>query len=228
MTIEEMMKRTKEMGYDFEEETTENDLVREPVTAYGKEEPEKKQGEYTLQDYYRLPDDRRAELIDGVIYDLASPTHIHQIISGQIYRRFSDYIDKKKGKCVPAYAPLDVQLDCDDKTVVQPDVMILCDRSKFQRGVVYGAPDLIVEILSKSTKKKDMTVKYGKYAAAGVREYWLVDPDKKRVIVYGFGDDIDVSVYGFEHAVPVGIFQGECVVDFKEIYEYISFLYERG
>lgn len=187
---------------------------------------EKVQGEYTLEDYNHIPDEKRAELIDGVIYNMSAPAQIHQLISGRIFKAFSDYIERKKGMCIPVYAPLDVQLDCDDKTMVQPDVLIVCDRKKFQGRVVFGAPDLIVEILSESTRKKDMTVKLSKYAQAGVREYWIIDPDRRKVIVYDFENDMDVSVYGFEHKVPAGIFGGECVVDFKEIEDYISFLYD--
>ncbi len=185
---------------------------------------EKSQGEYTLEDYYRIPDGDRAELIDGVLYDMAAPSPLHQLIGGRIFRAFSDYIDRKAGTCVPAYAPLDVQLDCDDKTMLQPDVLIVCDREKIRKGIIYGAPDLVVEILSGSTKRKDMTVKLAKYAAAGVREYWMVDPDKKKVIVYEMEDDLNVSVFGFDHEIPVRIFGGECVVDFKAIWEYVSFL----
>lgn len=182
--------------------------------------------EYTLADYYALPEERRAELIDGVIYDMASPTSIHQILLWQIFRRLSDHIEKKKGQCVPIPAPMDVQLDCDDKTMVQPDILIVCDRGKIEKGKVYGTPDFILEILSPSTKRKDMVVKLAKYAQAGVREYWIVDPDKKKVIVHDFENE-NIGVYGFEHHVPVGIFEGECKVDFQEIYEYVQFLYEK-
>jgi len=197
-------------------------LMREKSNYYAG----KKDGEYTLEDYYALPDERRVELIDGVFYDMASPTHIHQAISGEIYTRFKDHVRKNKGLCVPMYAPLDVQLDCDDKTMIQPDVLVLCDRSKFQHGVVYGAPDLVVEVLSKSTKRKDATLKMTKYLAAGVREYWIVDPKQKKIIVYDFDHEDYPVIYGFESKVPVQIFNGECEVDFAEIYEYISFLYE--
>lgn len=200
------------------------DRLHESRAYYG---PVKKQGEYTLEDYYALPDERRAELIDGVIYDLASPSNIHQIIGGQIFRRFADYIERSHGQCVPAYAPLDVQLDCDDRTMVQPDVLIVCDRGKFKRGVVYGAPDLVVEIMSKSTWKKDLYTKSMKYAQAGVREYWMIDPDKKRILVYDFGHNEFPAIYGFDDVVPVGIFDGMCKVDFSEIYEYVSSLYEQ-
>lgn len=189
---------------------------------------EVKQGQYTVEDYLRLPEEERVELIDGVIYDMAASTDKHQIIGNEIYARFRDYIRKNKGKCITITAPLDVQLDCDNKTMVQPDVVIVCDRNKFKEGRVFGAPDLIVEVLSESTKKKDITIKGAKYSAAGVREYWLVDPKKKRVHVYYYEQEELLPVmYTFEQKVPVGIWNGECKVDFAEIYEYMSFLYEK-
>lgn len=200
------------------------DRVGEAATQY----PVKKQGEYTLDDYYALPDERRVELIDGIIYDMASPTSIHQIISTSIWRELMEYIEKKKGNCIPMVAPLDVQLDCDDKTMVQPDVLIVCDRDKVIRRCVYGAPDFIVEILSPSTKKKDMFVKLNKYMNAGVREYWIIDPKQKRILVYDFESETYPEIYGFDAKVPVAVFDGECEVDFEAIYEYVRFLYEKG
>ena len=186
-----------------------------------------KQGQYTVEDYLRLPEEERVELIDGVIYDMAAPTDKHQIIGNEIYVKFRDYIRKNKGKCITITAPLDVQLDCDNKTMVQPDVVIVCDRSKFKEGRVFGAPDLVVEVLSESTKKKDITIKGAKYSAAGVREYWIVDPKKKRVYVYRYEEEEFLPVmYTFEQKVPVGIWNDECEVDFAEIYEYMSFLYD--
>lgn len=187
--------------------------------------PSKKQGEYTLDDYYALPDERRVELIDGVIYDMASPTFIHQTIALRLGMAFSGYIDGNHGKCIAAVAPMDVQLDKDNKTMIQPDVMIICDRSKIKKRVVYGAPDLVVEVLSPSTYKKDIRLKLKKYRAAGVREYWIVDPDDHAVTVYKFGDMIDFKIYEVnedELAVPVGIFDDKCIVDLGEIFELVS------
>jgi Uma2 family endonuclease len=91
---------------------------------------------------------------------------------------------------------------------------------------VYGAPDFIVEVLSPSTKKKDLTIKLNKYTEAGVKEYWLVDPDAKRVMVYRFEEDVVLNIYGFDSKVPVGIFDGKCEINFAELYEQIAFLYE--
>ena len=138
-----------------------------------------------------------------------------------------NYIKDKKGKCKTYVSPIDVQLDRDDKTMVQPDVMVVCDRDKIINRCLYGAPDFVVEILSPSTSKKDSTIKLKKYKDAGVREYWMVDPDKKKVVVYDWNKSDMPVVYGFDAKVPVGIFDGECVIDFEEIYVEIAFLYEK-
>ena len=122
---------------------------------------------------------------------------------------------------------MDVQLDCDDRTMVQPDVLVVCDRDKIIKRCIYGAPDFVVEILSPSTKRKDGIIKLSKYISAGVREYWIVDPDKKQVVVYDFQKEDYPVIYGFGGEIPVGIFDGECRIDFAEIYEYMLFLYEK-
>lgn len=114
----------------------------------------------------------------------------------------------------------------DDKTMVQPDILVLCNCEKLKKRVIYGAPDMIIEILSKSTWKKDAFVKLEKYLDAGVHEYRVVDPDRKKVVVYDFGHSPTTVIYGFEEQVPVRIFGGECVIDFAEIYREIEFLYE--
>ena len=186
----------------------------------------KKQGEFTLDDYYAMPEDTRVELIDGVLYEMLAPTTIHQDFGFQIAFRLQEHIKKNKGKCWVAVAPVDVQLDCDNRTMVEPDVIVVCDRDKIIRRCVYGAPDFIVEVLSPSTKKKDLTIKLNKYIEAGVKEYWLVDPDAKRVMVYRFEEDVVLNLYGFDSKVPVGIFDDKCEIDFAELYEQIAFLYE--
>ena len=197
-------------------------VIKEESTEY---QASKRQGEYDVLDYLAFPQEVRVELIDGTIYEMASPSDVHQLICDEINMRFREYIRKKHGKCITITAPLDVQLDCDEKTMVQPDVSIICDRSKFRNGRVAGAPDLVAEVLSPATQRRDVSLKMGKYMNAGVREYLIVDPVKKRVYVYEFEKDIFPVMYTFEHKVPVGIFDGECEVDFTEIYEYVSFLY---
>jgi Uma2 family endonuclease len=186
----------------------------------------KKPGEYTLQDYYAVPADRRVELIDGVIYDMTAPTTIHQIIQLQLSMVLNSYIQSRGGSCIAMSAPTDVQLDNDEKTMIQPDVFVVCDRSKFTRTCIKGAPDFVIEILSPSTKKKDTFIKAQKYLDAGVREYWLVDPDRLKIIAYVIGQDGNIcpTIYGFSDQVPVAIFDNDCIIDFAKIYTQFSFI----
>ena len=200
-------------------------MVRETVAVYG----EKRPGEYTIEDYYRFSEEKRCELIDGVIYDMATPTVIHQLICAQIWRVFDDYIKKNKGECIPIMSPTSVQLDCDDKTMLIPDIIINCKRDKFSKHGISGAPELVVEILLPSTSRIDKTIKLDKYTSAGVREYWIVDPKKKCIVAYtedGEGD-YDIALYSFQDKVPVFIFHNDCKVDFQEIYDYVAFMYEK-
>ncbi|MCC8106657.1 MAG: Uma2 family endonuclease [Clostridiales bacterium] len=208
-------------GYTFEEAAPMQ--VSEALAEYA---ASKHQGEYSLEDYLALPDDQRVELIDGTFYDMSAPSLIHQAISGRLLIHFSNYIAGNRGSCMAFTAPVDVQLDCDDKTIVQPDVLIICDPSKLRRERVYGAPELVVEVLSPSTSKKDRLLKLTKYKKAGVREYWIIDPDRKRVFVYEFEKGDGCRIYSFEDSVPVGIYNGDCMVDFAQIYEEIQGLYD--
>lgn len=186
----------------------------------------KRQGEYTLEDYDQIPDERRVELIDGVIYDMSAPASVHQLLIGLLYAKLLAYVTAEKGRCLPIVSPVDVQLDCDDRTMVQPDIVVVCDRDKVIKRCIYGAPDLVIEILSPSTRKKDMVIKLNKYMNAGVREYWMVDPDKRNVIVYDFEHDNYLMIYGFDAKIPVNIWDGDCEIDFLEVYDYVRFLYE--
>ena len=186
------------------------------------------QGSYTIEDYYTLPEEKRVELIDGKFYDMAAPTAAHQILIGRIYACFQNHIDSNRGTCLPIFSPVDVQIDRDEKTMLQPDLLILCDREKFRHGIIYGAPNLIVEVLSKSTKNRDLVMKLNKYFTAGVREYWIVDPFEKTILVYLFSEDapLEYRKYGGDEKVPVGIWDGACQVDFGEIFAYLDSLEE--
>ncbi|MCD7736794.1 MAG: Uma2 family endonuclease [Lachnospiraceae bacterium] len=179
----------------------------------------KRDGGYTLEDYYALPDDQRVELIDGVFYDMAAPAVSHQIASFHIGRQLADFIDTQNGVCLPLISPVDVQLDCDDRTMVQPDVLVVCDRSKVINRCIYGAPDLVIEVLSESTARKDQTIKPAKYRGAGVREYWMIDLRKEKVILYDFEHGIDPIIFGMDKPVSVRIFDGKCKIRFDELRE---------
>lgn len=189
----------------------------------------KAQGEYTIEDLEDFPEDSLVELIDGVLYSLSSPTIDHQTIALEICIQLKDHVKKNKGRCIVTIAPCDVHLREDDnKTLVQPDLFILCDRDKIVNGRIKGAPDFVLEVLSPSTKTKDHTIKLQKYREAGVREYWLVDQDKQKVIVYLLEDDINTFLYTFDDKIPIAIWNNQCFVDMKTIKEELSFLYEEG
>ena len=132
---------------------------------------------YTYADYVTWPGDERWELIDGVPYAMSpAPTIGHQRIAGEIHRQLANFL---KGKpCEAFIAPVDVRLnaDNDDDIVVQPDVLVVCDKNKLDGKCCNGAPDFVVEILSPSTADHDRVNKFQVYVAAGVREYWIVDP----------------------------------------------------
>lgn len=180
------------------------------------------QGEYTVDDYYTLPNDKRVELIDGVFYDMSAPTTTHQRIAGEIFRQFSNFIMDNKGECVPLMSPVDVKLDCDNKTMVQPDVVVACDKDKVKRWGILGAPEFVAEIISPSTRSKDCIKKLGKYLEAGVLEYWIIDPYKKKVIVYNYDDGIFPAIYGMNGEIPVGIYDGRLKINLNIIDEMIG------
>ena len=197
-------------------------IVAEPQLSYGTRHTQKRQGDYTLEDYYNMPEDRRVELIDGVIYDMAAPAPLHQLIAGRVHARISAFIEENKGDCIPFIAPADVQLDCDDRTMVQPDVFILCKRDKLKRFGIYGAPDFVLEILSGSTRKKDMTVKLMKYMEAGVREYWVIDPEKRLLIVYIGEEEGIPRIYPLQGDVGMNLYDGKLRIDLNEINDLID------
>ena len=183
---------------------------------------------HTLEDYLSLPDDQRVEMIDGVFYDMAAPTTVHQSVAGFLFKKLLDFVMENKGPCFPFMSPVDVQLDCDNRTMVEPDLLVICSREKIRMRCLYGAPDLAVEIVSPSSRRKDMILKTHKYEHAGVREYWIIDPGKRQVIVYDFANESYPMIYGFEDRIPVGIWEGDLTVDFAQISEEIAYLYEEG
>lgn len=160
---------------------------------------------YTTQDIYNLPEGVRAELMDGRIYYMAPPSRRHQEIAGALYRKIADYIDAKAGLCKVYIAPFAVFLKGDDKTYVEPDISVICDRDKLTDKGCAGAPDWAIEVVSPGSRKMDYFVKLFQYRAAGVREYWIVDPEKSRVLVYNFQEE-DTLEYSFGESVKAGIY----------------------
>lgn len=167
----------------------------------------KKEEIYTIDDIYALPDGERAELIDGKIYYMDPPSWTHQRISSKLHQTIANYFDSQNGTCQVLAAPFAVFLNEDDINYVEPDICVICDQSKLDEKGCHGAPDWIIEIVSQSSKSRDYMTKLFKYRTAEVREYWIVDPEKRMVSVYGFEKDM-VEQYNFGEAVPVGIYDG--------------------
>jgi Uma2 family endonuclease len=146
---------------------------------------------YTYADYYSWGEDaERCELIDGVIYAMSAPTRTHQYTALSLGSELRNFFLGRR--CTPYIAPIDVRLNPTgfDDTVVQPDIVVLCDPKKFSDGkTIQGAPDLVIEVLSKSTAKHDRLRKFKKYEQAGVREYWLVNPSYASIEVFILEDN---------------------------------------
>lgn len=173
---------------------------------------------HTVDEYYMLPDDRRVELIDGVFYDMGAPTKAHQGILGELYLQFRACADRHAMPCEVWLSPCDVRLDRDNYTMIQPDLFVICGDHEAPGAVRFeGAPDLVVEIVSPSSVKRDKYTKLHKYADAGVREYWIVDPKKRKVTVYLLEKDSDPEVYSFRDTIPIGLSEGTCGIDFSLI-----------
>lgn len=176
--------------------------------------PSKKK-EYSLENIYALPEGVRAELIDGQIFYMAPPTRRHQELVGELFAIIHNHIKSRGGLCKPYIAPFAVFLNEDDKTYVEPDISVICSPDKLNDKGCVGAPDWVIEIVSPGSRRMDYYAKLFKYRTAGVREYWIVDPDKNRIMVYNFESE-DTTEYTFTDSVSVGIYEG-LSIDFGQL-----------
>lgn len=163
---------------------------------------------HTIADIYALPDGQRAELINGQLFDMALPNRIHQKLVSKLSTISWNYIEANHGSCEVYPAPFAVFLNKDDKTYVEPDISIICEKDKLSDRGCEGAPDFVIEIVSPATQKRDYGIKLFKYRAAGVREYWIVNPAKEIVNVYNFEAEEDCNLYSFDDPIPSGIYPG--------------------
>ena len=199
-------------------------LVKEPSAAkYTVERV------YTYEDYLNWPEDERVELIDGKIYYMAAPSKTHQMLLARLSAKFGNYLHGRS--CDFYFAPFDVRLDLKAKkdTVVQPDLIVVCDDELLTEKGVVGSPDLVIEILSRSTASHDRVTKYNKYLEVGVKEYWLVDPNLKEVVVnilssnrympktYKKGDTIKASVLDDLYVNVTDLFEGYKGKEIEEV-----------
>ncbi|MCR4689931.1 MAG: Uma2 family endonuclease [Lachnospiraceae bacterium] len=226
MTIEEMKRRKKELGLS---NAKLSDMAKVPLGTVqkvfsGQTAAPRYETLQRLQDALEKAGGRRGG--SGSMVRQPGSGIIYQFIGSEVFRMLKNYVEKQKGKCIPFIAPTDVQLDKDDKTILQPDVMVVCDRSKITRARIVGAPDFVAEVLSPGSVANDLFIKVVKYKYAGVREYWIIMPDDKSVAVYEFEKSSDPEIFTFDDNIPVGIWEGKCRIDFSYIYEQAKFMYE--
>lgn len=180
--------------------------------------PFPKDRRYTAEEFFKLTPDEdnseRYELISGEIVALAAPSITHQRILGRFYRKFSDFIDSNNGRCEPFISPVDVMLD--DANVVQPDFFIVCNPENIDDKRCNGAPDFVVEVTS-SNHTNDYVDKLALYKKTGVREYWIVDPSYKRVLVYFFDESSSPMIYTFDMEIPVNMYDRKLNICIAEL-----------
>ena len=172
---------------------------------------------YTIEDIYALPEGERAELIDGQLYMMSPPTYKHQKLVMELSSNIHNYIKSNGGPCEVLPAPLAVRLNADDKTYVEPDISVICDSSKLNDRGCLGAPDWIIEVVTPGSQRIDYMIKLFKYRAAGVKEYWIVDKSKNRIMVYNFEQN-DMGEYTFSDIVSACIYEN-LKIDFSVIDE---------
>ncbi|SDG31300.1 Uma2 family endonuclease [Desulfosporosinus hippei] len=186
-------------------------------------------GDYSFADYLTWSEDERWEIIDGIAYMQSAPSPVHQEISGGLFAQFYSYLLDKS--CKVYHAPFCVKLITDAvktneeiKNVVEPDITIVCDRSKIDDKGYNGVPDMIVEIISPSSIKMDRLIKFNKYEKVGVKEYWIVEPEGKLVNVFILQEDKRYGrpdVYTEDDKVKVSIFP-DLFINLKPIFDRID------
>lgn len=170
----------------------------------------------TLEQYEALSEGERAEVFEGVVYDMSSPSQIHQSLSMELSNIIYNYIKSKKGAYQVFSAPFDVKLSDKPLTIVQPDIMVICDKDKLDGKRCNGAPDFIIEIVSPGNPADDYIRKLYYYKNAGVREYWIVDPGRKTITVNYFEGNIISVPYSFDSVIKVNIYE-DLLINFSEI-----------
>lgn len=170
----------------------------------------------TLEQYEKLPENVRVEIFEDIAYDMAGASSTHQRISMRLSTILNNYIMEKDGKCEVFHAPYDVKLSDDPLTIVQPDIMVICDPEKIDEKRCNGAPDFIIEIVSPGNPENDYVRKLYYYEKSGVREYWIVDPERKIVTVNDFAHGVLSVQHDFSETVKVNIYE-DLEIDFKEV-----------
>ena len=179
---------------------------------------------YTYEDYLNWPDDERWELIEGVPHMKEAPAWQHQAITFELGRQFGNYLIGKSCKAFTApfdlIIPDDVFEESKSKNVVQPDLLVVCNMSGLKGTGYFGVPDLIIEVCSPSTIRNDKVLKFNKYEKAGVKEYWIIEPEGKFISIFTLQENKRYGrpeIYTEVDKVKVGVFE-DLIVDLELVF----------
>lgn len=206
LAIEEVLATGREIPFTYNELTQEPMLVQDSAMPYAY-----RARQYEGADIDALSESARAELIGGVLYALAAPSRMHQWLVSELLYRIKSHIRERQGDCQAYTAPFDVRLFGDDSTVVQPDILVVCNKSILTDRGCAGAPDWLIEVVSAGNARHDYVLKLMQYQKAGVREYWIVDPFERSVSVFNFENPGLTGQYTYEDAISSGVLEGFCV-----------------
>ncbi|MGF0034686.1 Uma2 family endonuclease [Bariatricus sp. SGI.154] len=203
LAIEEVLATKKEIPFRYDELREEPVLMRDAAAAY-----QYRARIYVGDDIEQLSESMRAELVLGQLYMLAAPSRRHQYLITELLFQIRSYIRMNQGRCHVYPAPFDVRLFKNESVIVQPDISVVCDKDKLSDRGCEGAPDWVIEIVSPGNRQHDYVTKLMQYQKSGVREYWIVDQQEGKVMVYNFENPARTAIYGMEESVPSGVLCG--------------------
>jgi len=203
LAIEQVLVQKEKLPFRYDEIKQEPCMVQEEATNYCYNARI-----YGKKDIESLEEWTRAELIDGKLYLLAAPNRMHQFLISELSFALKSHIRIKKGGCHVYPAPFAVKLFDDEKTEVQPDISVICNKAIMTDKGCSGAPDMVIEIVSASNASHDYITKLMQYQKSGVREYWIVNPEQERVSVLNFENPEKTNEYAFEDVITSGVLEG--------------------
>lgn len=203
LAIEEALKRQEKLPFSYNNFYEEPTLIQESGAAYNYTARN-----YTAEDIAQLSSHTRAELINGKLYMMAGASRTHQFLVSELMFEIKSHVRSKNGSCQVYTAPYDVKLFQDDTVIVQPDIMVICNKDILTEKSCMGAPDWIIEIVSQSNSSHDYITKLVQYMKAGVREYWIVNPELQKVVVMNFEGADKSNEYSFDEIIPSHVIEG--------------------
>lgn len=203
LAIEQVLATGERLPFQYDMERREPMMVKEAASVYAYNARQ-----YTRNDLEQLGPGVCMELIDGILYLHNTPSRMHQHLITRLILKIGNHIDAKSGRCLVYTSPFDVRVFENEETSVQPDVFVVCNRDILNDENCCGAPDWVMEIVSRSNSAHDYITKLAVYQKAGVREYWIIDPLQKKVLVYCFEEEPVMREYSFEEEIPCKVLDG--------------------